>query len=127
VRRAAERRRQSRDSVAPRGIELGLDEKDTAGQIGTAEVGIPEISPEQIGHPQVGAAEVGRNQESAAQRRPGEIDAAKLGTDEVGTAAVRPLPRGPGSNSSLARCSNALASWRHAETSRSASASGPRA
>src|SRR4030088_1472185 len=70
---ASERRQQLRFGIALRRIQLGLDEKDTPGEVGTSEVGISEVGPDKVGHSQVGASEVG---------------AFEFGSDEVGSSVV---------------------------------------
>ena len=74
-------------SVFPaRGIQLGLQEKDAAGEIGTGQVGVPQVGADQVGHSQVGAAEIGADEVGAAQIRRPQVGAAQIGADQVGAA-----------------------------------------
>jgi hypothetical protein len=50
MRWASERRWQLRVEITLRRIELGLGEKDAAGEVGTAEVSASEVGPGEVGH-----------------------------------------------------------------------------
>ena len=85
---ASERRRQLRFGIALRRIQLGLDEKDTPGEVGASEVGISEVGPEKVGHSQVGASEVSSNEVCSSQVGASEVGAFEFGPDEVGASVV---------------------------------------
>ena len=92
MRWASERRWQLRFGIALRRIQLGLDEKDTLGEIGPSEVGISEIGPGKIGHSQVGSSEVSSNEVCPSQVGPSQVGAFEFGPDEVGTSVVLLVP-----------------------------------
>ncbi len=88
MRWASERRRQLRLGIALRRIQLGLDEKDTPGEVGASEVGISEVGPEKVGHSQVGSSEVSSNEVCPSQVGASEVGAFEFGPDEVGASVV---------------------------------------
>ena len=92
MRWASERRRQLRFGITLRRIQLGLDEKDTLGKVGTSEVGISEVGPEKVGHSQVGASEVSSNEVCPSQVGASEVSAFEFGPDEVGSSVVLLVP-----------------------------------
>src|SRR5215470_17568978 len=83
MRWASERRPQLRFGIALRRIQLGLDEKETLGEVGSSKVGISEVGPEKVGHSQVSASEVSSNEVC-----PSQVGAFELGPDEVGSTMV---------------------------------------
>jgi hypothetical protein len=74
--------------IPPRRVELGLDEKKTSGEVGTAEVGTSEVSPDEIGPSQVSAPEVRPDQVRPSQVGAAEVRTPEVGPDEVSSAAV---------------------------------------
>src|SRR5260370_14489313 len=84
----SERQRQLRFGIALRRIQLGLDEKDTPGEVGASEVGISEVGPEKVGHSQVGASEVSSNEVCPSQVGASEVGAFEFGPDEIGSSVV---------------------------------------
>ncbi len=88
MRWASERRRHLRFGIALRRIQLGLDEKDTLGEVGTSEVGISEVGPDKVGHSQVGASEVSSNEACPSQVGTPQVGTFEFGPDEVGSSAV---------------------------------------
>lgn len=93
MRWTSERRWQLCGGVALRCVELGLDEKEAAGEVSGAEVSVPQIGSSQIGHAQVGSPET-----SADEVRPSHVGALEIGTvqagaNEVGSRMVLFLPR----------------------------------
>ena len=88
MRWASERRWQLCVGIALRRIELGLDEKDTVGEVGASEVSISEVSPGKVGHSQVGAFEVTSDEVCPSQVGASQISTFEVGPDEVGSSAV---------------------------------------
>ena len=84
----SERRRQLCFGIALRRIQLGLDEKDTPGKVGTSEVGISEVGPDKIGHSQVSSSEVSSNEVCPSQVGPSEASTFESGPDKVGTSEI---------------------------------------
>jgi hypothetical protein len=92
MRWASERRRQFRSGIAFRRVQLRLDQKDTVGEVGTAEVGASEVGPNEVGHSQVGASEISSNEVCPPQAGASEIRAFEVSPDEVGSSAVLLVP-----------------------------------
>jgi hypothetical protein len=87
-----ERRRQLRFGIALRRIQLGLDKKDTLGEVGSSEVGISEIDPDKVGHSQVGTSQVSPNEICPSQVGTSQVSAFEFGPDEVGSSVVLLVP-----------------------------------
>jgi hypothetical protein len=94
MRRAGDRRRQLCAGIALRRIELGLGEKDAVAEVGTSEVGSPQVSPDEVSHPQIGASEVSSDEVRASQAGGSEVGTPEIGADEVGSSAVDLLAPG---------------------------------
>ena len=88
MRWARERRRQRRFGIALRRVQLGLDEKETLGEVGPSEVGISEVGPEEVGHSQVGASEISSNEVCPSQVGASEVGAFEVGPEEVSSSEV---------------------------------------
>ncbi len=88
MRWVSERRRQLRFGIALRRIQLGLDEKDTLGEVGPSEVGISEVGPDKISHSQVGPSEVSSNEVCPSQVGSSQVGTFEFGPDEVGSSVV---------------------------------------
>ena len=85
MRRPDQRWRDDRCAAATRRVELGLQQKDAAGEICTGQVGVPEIGADKIGRSQVRAAEIGADEVRAAQIRRPQVAVAQIGADQVRT------------------------------------------
>lgn len=88
MRWASERRRHPRFDIALRRIQLGLDEKDTLGEVGSSQVGVSEISPGKIGHSQVGPSQISSNEVCPSQIGSSQIGSFEFGPDEVCSSVV---------------------------------------
>jgi hypothetical protein len=69
VRGAPERRRKPGFGVAPRRLQLRLDEKDAPGEIGAAKVSAPEVGPDQVGSAMVPTPVTRSSQFAGAQQQ----------------------------------------------------------
>jgi hypothetical protein len=98
MRWSSERRWQLRVEVTLRRVELGLGEKDAAGEVGTPEVSAPEVRPGEVGHSQVGASEVSSDEACPSQVGPPEVRAPEILPHEVGPSPVDLMAPGPGSH-----------------------------
>jgi hypothetical protein len=98
MRWAHERRWQLRIEITLCRVKLGLEEKDAAGEIGTAEVSASEVSPEEVGHSHVSTSQVSSDQVRASQVGGSEVRAAKVLAGEVGSFAVNRAAPDPGSH-----------------------------
>ncbi len=85
---ANERQRHLCFSVTLRRIQLGLDEEDTLGKIGSSEVGSSEVSPDKIGHSQVSASQVSANEACPSQAGASQVGAFEFGPNEIGSSVV---------------------------------------
>jgi len=92
MRWASERRWQLRCGVTPGRIQLGLDEKETRGKVGSSQVGISEVGPDQVGHPQVSASQVSPNEVCPSQVGSSQVSAFEFGPDQVGSSVVLLVP-----------------------------------
>ena len=117
--RAGQRWRQPGAGIAPRGIELGLDEEDAAGQVGAGQVGAAQVGTGEVGAAQVGAAQVGGDQAGTAEAGAAQVGTAQAGPGQVGARVVGARLRA-GPASSLARRSSALTWCRRPATASSA-------
>ena len=88
MRRTRERRRQLRRIIALRRVQLGLNQKDTPGEVGSPQVGISEISPDNVSHPQISAAQISRDEVRFSQVRASQVGAVQVGPDEIGSGEV---------------------------------------
>ena len=88
---AGERRRQGGARVALCGVQLGLDEKHAAGQVGTTEVGTSKVRTGDVGQSEVGTSQVRSNEVGASQAGPSEVGAFKVDPDEVRCPMVHPV------------------------------------
>jgi len=88
MRWTSERRWQLRSGIAFCRIQLGLDEKDTLGEVGPSEIGSSEVSTSKISHPQIGVSEVSFNQACASQVGSDEVSPFESSSDEVGPSVV---------------------------------------
>ena len=88
----SERRLHLRFGIALRRIQLGLDKKDTLGEIGSSEVSISEVGSGKIGHSQVSSSEVSSNEVCPSQVGSGEVGSFEFGPGEVGSSIVLLVP-----------------------------------
>ncbi len=89
---ASERRRQLRFGISLCRIQLGLDEKDTPGEVGSPEVGISKVGSGKVGYPEVGTSEVSSNEVCPSQVGTSEVGTFEFGSDKVGTSEVLLVP-----------------------------------
>jgi hypothetical protein len=68
--------------------ELRSGEKNTVAEVGTSEIGTPEVSPDEIGHSQIGIPEVSSDEVRPSQVGAPEIGSSEIGPDEIGSSAV---------------------------------------
>lgn len=85
---ASERRRQLRVAIAFRCIQLGLDEKKTAGEVGSSQIGISEVGPDQVGQSQIGSSQVSSDEIGPSQVGASEVGVFEFGPDEVGPSQI---------------------------------------
>ena len=85
---ANERRRQLRVAIAFRCIHLGLDEKKTAGEVGSSQIGVSEVGADQIGQSQVGLSEVSSNQICPSQVSTSEVGSFEFSPDQIGSSQI---------------------------------------
>jgi hypothetical protein len=88
MRWTGERQRHPRFGIALRRIQLGLDQKDTLGEIGTSQVGISQVGPGKVGPSQVSPSQVSSNEICPSQVSPSQIGTFEFGPDEVGSSVV---------------------------------------
>ena len=85
---ASERRRHLRFAITFGCIQLGLDEKKTAGEVGSSQVGISEVGPDQVGQSQVGSSQVSSDEIGPSQVGASEVGVFEFGPDEVGPSQI---------------------------------------
>lgn len=85
---ASERRRQLRFDIALRCIQLGLDEKETLGEVGASEISISQVGPDEVSHSQIGSSEISSNEVCPSQVGSSEVGSSEVGPDEVGSLEV---------------------------------------
>src|SRR5579862_3266727 len=88
MRWARERRRYLRCAIALCRFQLGLEEKETPREIGSAEVGPSQVGPRQVGQAQVGSSQIRSNEESPSQVGASQVLACELGPDQIGPSVV---------------------------------------
>ena len=81
---AREQRRQLRVAITLRCIQLGLEEKQTAGEVGSSQVGVSEVGPDQVSQSQVGSSQVSSDEIGPSQVGASEVGVFEVGPDEVG-------------------------------------------
>ena len=85
---AGQRRRDRRRRVPGACVELGLSEEDAPVELGCAQIGGPQISPQQISLVQVRASKVGPEQVGPVKADAAQVRALELGPDQVDAAAI---------------------------------------
>src|SRR6266536_1051714 len=88
VRRPLQRGWQPGAGTAPGRVELGLDQKQAPGEVGTAKLGTPEVGAGEVGHAQVGALQVGTDEQRATEVGAAQVGSPEVLSDEVGAPAV---------------------------------------
>jgi hypothetical protein len=98
VRGVGERRRQSGFTVTLGRVQLGLDEKESGGEVGATQIGISKVSAKKVGAPQIGAGKVGRDETRASHIGPSEVGSSQMSLSKVGSLEISlPMPNsGPG-------------------------------
>lgn len=94
MRRTGKRRRQFREGVSLRRVDLGLGKKNTFGKVGPPKIGIPKIRPDEVGTGQVVSSKVGGNKACPSQIGSPKVGSSEIGADKVRSPAhVRPVAR----------------------------------
>jgi hypothetical protein len=80
--------------IALRRVKLRLGEEDAPCEVGTSEVGAPEVSPGKVGHPQVRVPHIGTDETRASHVGTSEVGTPEIFPDEVGATEVGSLAPG---------------------------------
>src|SRR5215469_11156750 len=88
VGRLGERRRQPGFTITLGRVQLGLDEKESGGEVGASQIGISKVSSEKVGAVQIGAGKVGRDETRTSHIGPSEVGSAQMSLSKVSTLEI---------------------------------------
>jgi hypothetical protein len=91
--RIAKRRRQSGFTITLCCVQLGLDEKESIGEVGASQISISKVGAEKVGAPEVSAFKVSHYEARASHVGPSEVGAPEISLGKVGTFEILlPVP-----------------------------------